>query len=144
MRRFAILALFLAACEKKEDPKPVKPAGPDRVRVRHILVSFAGSGTEATRTMTEAEAKAKALLERLNKGDDFERVMQRESDDRGGGVYWMVNEGVTPGAQDEMPRERMVKGFGDAAFSMEVNEIRLVPYDAKSSPYGWHIVQRLE
>lgn len=43
-----------------------------------------------------------------------------------------------------MGRDGMVPAFGDVAFSLEVGEVGLAPYDAKSSPFGWHIIKRLE
>jgi parvulin-like peptidyl-prolyl isomerase len=145
MRRLAILAVLLAACEKKEEDKPKKAEGPDRVKVRHILVSFQGAErSKSTLSFSEAEAKAKRLLERAKNGDDFERMMKKESEDPGPGVYWLVNTGIDPDNPQENPRENMVKGFGDAAFAMQVNEVRLVAYDPTTSPFGWHILQRME
>ena len=43
-----------------------------------------------------------------------------------------------------LPRGRMVKSFGDVAFSLEVGEVGLAEHDATTSPFGWHVIKRLE
>lgn len=150
MRRLAMFAVLLAACDKKEEDKPKKASGPEKVKVRHILVSWSGAGTGSTLSFEEAKAKAENLYDRVKKGDDFARIMARESEDNkspGAGTYWLVNDGIEPENNSEHPRSGprgMVKAFGDAAFSMNVGDIVLVPYDPKDSPFGWHIIHRME
>ena len=39
---------------------------------------------------------------------------------------------------------RMVRDFHRACFSMDVGEIRLVPYDDEGSPLGFHVIERLK
>ena len=41
-------------------------------------------------------------------------------------------------------RDGMVPGFGDVAFSLEVGECGVAPHDPVASPYGWHVIKRLE
>ena len=43
-----------------------------------------------------------------------------------------------------MARSGMVPGFGDTAFSLEVGEVGMTDHHAQASPYGWHIIKRLE
>lgn len=43
-----------------------------------------------------------------------------------------------------MPRAQMVPGFGDTAFGLEVGAVGLLPYDEQSSPFGWHVIKRIE
>jgi parvulin-like peptidyl-prolyl isomerase len=38
----------------------------------------------------------------------------------------------------------MVPAFGDAGFPLKVGEIGMADFDPQKSPYGWHIVKRLE
>ena len=38
----------------------------------------------------------------------------------------------------------MVAAFGDVAFELEVGEVGLAKYHAGNSPYGWHVILRLE
>jgi parvulin-like peptidyl-prolyl isomerase len=37
----------------------------------------------------------------------------------------------------------MVPAFGDVAFNLRKDRLRLAPYDPRKSPYGWHILKRL-
>jgi parvulin-like peptidyl-prolyl isomerase len=115
---------------------------PERVTVQHILLSFQGTRTAATRTQAQAEKLATETFNRARNGTDFDMLMKALSDDPAGGTYTMCNTGVTPGP-GEFGRERMVPAFGDLSFKLQVGEIGLAPYDAKSSPFGWHILKRL-
>ena len=133
-------------------PKPAAPeapkaasAGPEHVVVQHILIGFAGSvpGKNITRTTEEARKLAEELLARARKGEDFDALVKQYTDDAAPGIYGMANTGVRPGTA-ETPRTGMVKGFGDASFSLAVGEVGMAPYDPKASPYGWHVIKRLK
>jgi parvulin-like peptidyl-prolyl isomerase len=41
-------------------------------------------------------------------------------------------------------RSQVVAKFGDLAFRLEVGEVGLASYHAALSPYGWHVIKRLE
>lgn len=41
-------------------------------------------------------------------------------------------------------REQVAPLFGEMAFSLDVDEIALVPFDARRSPFGWNIMKRLQ
>lgn len=41
-------------------------------------------------------------------------------------------------------REQMVPGFADVAFGLAPGEVGIAPHDAQRSPYGWHVIKRLE
>ena len=43
-----------------------------------------------------------------------------------------------------MSREEMVPGFGEVGFNLAVGEIGLLEYDAVKSPFGWHIIKRIQ
>lgn len=118
---------------------------PERVKVQHILVSWSGvKQLNSKLSREEAEKKANDLLEKIRKGGDFTEIMKAESEDPGPGIYAMVNTGVEPKSEDEYPRAKMVRGFGDASFKLKVGQVTIVPFDEKTSPYGWHIIKRLE
>ena len=117
---------------------------PERITLQHILISFAGTQTEATRAKAEAETLAKQVLERLQKGEDFGAVMKQLSDDPGPGVYSLANRGVRQQSKDEYPRDGMVPAFGDVGFALEVSAVGLAPFHADASPFGWHIIKRLK
>ena len=70
---------------------------PEKVTVQHCLISFAGRGTQATRSQEEAESLAADILSRANAGEDFEKLVREYSDDPprepNPGVYAMTNKG---------------------------------------------------
>jgi peptidyl-prolyl cis-trans isomerase B (cyclophilin B) len=72
---------------------------PEQIRIQHILISFAGTRTTATRTQEEAEALAAEILKRAKAGEDFDSLVIEFTDDPGGkdtspkGKYAMLNTG---------------------------------------------------
>jgi peptidyl-prolyl cis-trans isomerase D len=102
---------------------------PERVHVRHILVSTMNKPKEE---VPKLEAKAADLLKQIKSGGDFAELAKKNSDDpgsapKGGDLDWVV-------------RGQMVKPFEDATFSLKPKETsNLVKTD-----YGYHIVQVLE
>jgi parvulin-like peptidyl-prolyl isomerase len=38
----------------------------------------------------------------------------------------------------------MVAGFGDTSFSLAVGGMGMCAYDNARSPFGWHIIKRIE
>lgn len=150
-----LLALALAGCGEAA-PEGVEPTEalavePDRVTVDHILVAARNDmGKDTTRTRTEAEALAREILAKLEAGADFAELKQQHSDDGNpgqprGGPYTLLNHGV-PGADGAkvLPRSGMVKGFGDVSFGLKVGALGLLPMDPARSPYGFHIIKRIE
>jgi hypothetical protein len=161
MKALGILAiLVLAACKSQPQPQPQAQPQPepkkqeepkvrkeaDRITVQHILIGYQGSvpGKPITRSKEEAEKLAQSLLERARKGEDFAKMTREFSDDSPEGIYSMSNLGIQPKHGEEFPRNRMVKGFGDAAFALEVGQVGIATYDPQASPYGWHIIKRLK
>ena len=119
---------------------------PERVEVRHVLISHAGADLPG---VTRSKEKAAEMAERVYRaaldGRDFDELMRLYSDDGGGGsTYKLTNWGVARLDPSEMERGRMVREFHRAAFRLEVNEIALVPFDESGSPLGWHIIQRIK
>jgi hypothetical protein len=122
------------------------PAAPaDHIRLQHILIAYAGKvpGKNVTRTQEEARALANQILERAKKGENFDELVRTNTDDRAPGIYALSNTGVAPGP-GEFSRERMVPAFGDVGFSLAPGEIGMAEYDPAKSPYGWHIIKRIE
>jgi foldase protein PrsA len=150
MKRFfgiipLIVLILFASCQKEAADVIVKEA--DRVTVQHILISFKGSIPKetVTRTQEEAEKLAHEIFERAKKGEDFDALVKEFTDDQHPGVYKMSNFDVEPQTdQEEYPRNRMVKSFGDVSFKLQVNGIGLAEYDPDNSKYGWHIIKRLQ
>jgi parvulin-like peptidyl-prolyl isomerase len=152
MTRTALLLgaiLASAGCDGASAPPPTPPAPvpaaePERITVQHILISFAGTRTKATRTRGEAEKLAGEVMERVKKGEDFDALMKQLSDDTGPGIYPMCNDGQTPYVPGETPRRRMVPAFGNVGFKLGVGEVGMAAHDPVASPFGWHIIKRLK
>jgi len=148
MRRLAGLGLALLAagfgtwgCGQAGGNAPE----PQRVVVQHLLVSFTGRlpGKVVTRSQAEAETLARDLLERARRGEDFDGLVKQHTDDRHPGVYTLVNQGRSSAA-GEYGREQMVARFGDLSFRLKVGEVGLCEFDSSRSPYGYHIIKRIE
>ena len=115
------------------------------VRLQHVLVGFKGTvpGRNVTRSQEQARALAAQILERARKGEDFGALVRKYTDDQAPGIYPLANRGTTPGP-GEFSREGMIRAFGDVGFSLAVGEIGMAEYDPRTSPYGWHIIKRIE
>lgn len=132
-----------AATEQAGAPAEALPAG--HIEVQHVLVGFQGSvpGKDIKRTQAEAKKLAYEILDRAKGGEDFDQLVQQYTDDQFPGVYRLADEGVEVEQGVEYPRGGMVKGFGDAAFSLQLGEVGIADYDPQASKYGWHIIKRL-
>jgi parvulin-like peptidyl-prolyl cis-trans isomerase-like protein len=160
----ALLGFFAANGCQTSTPPPAGPASPaaeaanpapsptaaaaapaGHIKLQHILISFAGKiqGKNITRSQEEARALANQVLERAKKGEDFDELVRTYTDDRAPGIYSLSNSGVSP-AEGEFSRDRMVPAFGNVGFSLAPGEIGMAEYDPRTSPYGWHIIKRLE
>ena len=131
---------IVSGCKSKS-----QVASADRVEIQHILIGFDGSlpGKVVKRTQSEAEVLAATVFERAKKGEAFDALVKEFSDDQVPGIYGMSNKGISPEGA-EFPREQMVPGFGDIAFSLNKGDIGIANFDAKASPFGWHIIKRLK
>jgi parvulin-like peptidyl-prolyl isomerase len=140
----------MAAAKGKEaampGAMPVKPeVMPQHVQVQHILIGFSGSvpGKDIRRSKEEARKLAYEILERARKGEDFGALVRQYTDDSPPGIYGMSGVGVPPGP-NEMPRDRMVPAFGNVGFSISPGNIGIADFDPQASPYGWHVIKRLQ
>lgn len=150
-----IVSGFFVACEEpgesitepEETAKESRQeASPKKVKVQHILIAFEGSlpGKNVKRSQQEAKKLAEDLLQKANEGEQsFQELVKAYSDDQDPGIYELSNLGLQPN-EGEFARSDMVQGFGDLAFSLETDEIGLVEYSEERSPFGYHILKRLE
>jgi hypothetical protein len=132
----------------RPDPVSVRTPADTRVEpahvvVRVVLVSFSDCGRRGvTRTRADAEKLARKVLARAQAGADFAELVRMNSDDRhGGGVLAVANWDIPPRA-DEVEREKLARGVGRTAFSLEPGQVGLVEYDAYESPEGFVVVRR--
>jgi foldase protein PrsA len=128
-------------------PLPAESKGdePDVVVVQHILIGFKKSvpNKKLDRSKKEAQALALELLERAREGEDFDALVKEYTNDRHPGIYKLTNKGA-PLMSGARSREDMAPNFGRIAFSLEVGSIGLAKYHPGNSPYGWHVIKRLE
>ena len=102
---------------------------PERVRVRHILLTWKPLGTQDDRAAIHKQMEP--ILERARNGEDFAELATRLSDD-----YATKNSGGDTGL---FPRGTMVPAFEDVAFALKPGEIS----DPVETVFGVHIL-RLE
>src|SRR5262245_52541980 len=109
----------------KAGTMPVKPdVLPQHVQVQHILIGFAGSvpGKPITRSKEEAKKLAYEILDRARKGEDFNELVRKYTDDSPPGIYGMAGNGVASGP-GEYARSGMVAAFGNVGFSISPGNI---------------------
>ncbi|MCS7014354.1 MAG: peptidylprolyl isomerase, partial [Chloroherpetonaceae bacterium] len=104
----------------------VKTDGEEMVRASHILIKPNGNTKADT---AKAIAEAKALMARLKKGEDFEKLAREKSADpgsaaRGGDLNWFG-------------RGRMVKPFEEACYKAKVGEL----VGPVQTQFGIHIIK---
>jgi len=152
-----VAALVAFGCGKEKAKQEEAPAaettaqeqakGPDYISVQHILIGFQGSlpGKPVSRTKEEAEQLANEIFAKAKAGEDFDALVKEYTDDAYPGIYKMANFGV-PADRANMvyPREGMVPAFGNVGFPLAVGEIGMAAYNPQESPYGWHIIKRVE
>ncbi len=120
---------------------------PDRIVVQHVLISFTGKlpGKNITRTEAEAKTLAYQILERAKGGEDFDELVRANTDDAFPGRYGMANRGVTPAPGGaEYARDGMVPAFGNVGFTLAVGEVGIADFSAQASPYGYHVIKRVQ
>ncbi|MEM7456905.1 MAG: peptidylprolyl isomerase [Planctomycetota bacterium] len=125
---------------------------PGAITIQHILIGFAGSvpGKSITRSPEEALKLVDEIKQKLADGADFDELVREHTDDSHPGIYKMVNHGEQGSRAGGDPsqwifkRNEMVAGFGDVGFTLEVDGVGVAEYDAESSPFGYHIIKRIE
>ena len=125
--------------------RPETAAEPNRIVVQHLLISFQGKlpGKNIVRSQAQARELAEQLLARARGGEDFGALVKQYTDDQAPGLYTMVGSGQSPAA-GEYSRDQMVPGFADTSFRLAVGEIGLCRYDGVRSPFGFHLIKRIE
>ena len=118
---------------------------PDHIKVQHILIGAKGTvpGKSITRSLEEAKTLAYQLADRARKGEEFGALVSQYTDDAAPGIYGMSNRGV-PAGQGEYGRDTMVPAFGNVGFPLALGAIGVADFDPSTSPYGYHVIKRVE
>jgi len=124
-------------------PSPAKE--PDRITVDHILIGVKSpSFPDGKRDAAAAKKFAYELLTQVSAGGDWAAAKRANSEDPPpGGPYSMANRGVRPAGRGEYPRDGMVPAFGDVGFALAVGAIGMADFDARTSPFGYHLIRRV-
>jgi FKBP-type peptidyl-prolyl cis-trans isomerase (trigger factor) len=108
---------------------------PRLITARHILIQYMGARSvepSVLRTREQARAVAEEVLQRVRAGDDFARLAVEYSDEPGAGPRG--------GALGRFGKGKFVPEFDAAAFNLKPGEISGIV----ETPFGFHIIQRLE
>jgi membrane-associated protease RseP (regulator of RpoE activity) len=128
-----------------------KKPEPEVVTVQHCLISFATAKSPtngAKRTEEEAKRLAEEIKQRVIAGEDFGAIIKENTDDVGSknkpvpGEYKVSNTG-RPSPPGGMNKDGAQPGFGYLCYALAVGEVQIVPYNAETSAYGFHVVRRL-
>jgi peptidyl-prolyl cis-trans isomerase C len=115
---------------KKVYEDAVKQMGEEKeVHARHILIRAAAGDDKASK---EAEDKIKAIIVRLNKGEDFAKVANETTEDPSGKA--------NGGDLGFFSKEQMVPEFSDTAFGLEKGKIS----GPVKTQFGWHVIKTEE
>ncbi len=102
---------------------------PERIHVRHILVSTQGKSDAEKKAL---KAKADDILKQLKNGADFAELAKKDSDDKGSGEKG--------GDLDWIVKGQMDPQFEAAAFALKPKELSPVV----TTTFGYHIIQVLD
>ncbi|MGH6725766.1 MAG: peptidylprolyl isomerase [Pseudolabrys sp.] len=105
----------------------VKQMGQEtEVHARHILIRAAPGDEKASK---EAEDKIKAVIVRLKKGEDFEKVAKEVTEDPSGKA--------NGGDLGYFSKDQMVPEFSAVAFKLEKGQIS----EPVHTQFGWHVLK---
>ncbi|HTS41662.1 MAG TPA: peptidylprolyl isomerase [Xanthobacteraceae bacterium] len=99
----------------------------EEVRARHILIRVVDPNDE--KASKEAENKIKALIERINKGEDFATLANEYTEDPSGKQ--------NGGDLDYFTKDQMVPEFSNVAFALDKGQIS-APIKTQ---FGWHVLK---
>jgi len=119
-------ALTNEAMHKVYDDAIKQMPAEEEVHARHILVRAAPGDDKASK---EAEDQIKAVIARLNKGEDFGKVASEVTEDPSGKA--------NGGDLGFFTKEAMVPEFADVAFSLDKGKISA----PVKTQFGWHVIK---
>ena len=96
------------------------------VHARHILIRAAPGDEKASK---EAEDKIKAIIVRLKKGEDFEKLAKEVTEDPSGKA--------NGGDLGYFTKDQMVPEFSETAFKLEKGQIS----EPVKTQFGWHVIK---
>jgi peptidyl-prolyl cis-trans isomerase C len=119
-------ALTDAAMHKVYDEAIKQTSDEQEVHARHILIRAAAGDEKASKA---AEDKIKAIIVRLKKGEDFEKLAKELTEDPSGKA--------NGGDLGYFGKGQMVAPFSDTAFKLEKGQIS----EPVKTDFGWHVIK---
>lgn len=119
-------ALTDATMHKVYDDAVKQMGDEQEVHARHILVRAAAGDDKASKA---AEDKIKAVIARLNKGEDFAKVAGEVTEDPSGKA--------NGGDLGYFTKDQMVPEFSDTAFKLAKGQIS----GPVKTQFGWHVIK---
>ncbi len=119
-------AMTDAAMHKVYDDAVKTMSNEQEVHARHILIRAPAGDDKASK---EAEDKIKAIIVRLNKGEDFAKVASEATEDPSGKA--------NGGDLGYFTKEQMVPEFADVAFKLDKGQISAPVH----TQFGWHVIK---
>ncbi len=98
----------------------------EEVHARHILIRADAGDEKASKA---AEEKIKAVIARLNKGEDFAKVADEVTEDPSGKT--------NGGDLGYFTKDQMVPNFADIAFKLDKGQIS----GPVKTQFGWHVIK---
>jgi hypothetical protein len=114
------------------------------VRVQHVLIGrYAPGRSNELKPLDamQAERLAAEVFAKAVAGDEFDALVRSHTYDSHPGIFTMSK---ADGVPDALAREGMVAGFWMTAWRLQPGEVGIALYDRYESPYGYHIIKRLE
>jgi peptidyl-prolyl cis-trans isomerase C len=119
-------AMTDAAMHKVYDDAVKTMSDEQEVHARHILIRAPAGDEKASKA---AEEKIKAIIARLNKGEDFAKVASETTEDPSGKA--------NGGDLGYFTKEQMVPEFADVAFKLDKGQIS----GPVHTQFGWHVIK---
>jgi peptidyl-prolyl cis-trans isomerase C len=119
-------ALTDDAMRKVYDDAVKQMGNEEEVHARHILIRAAPGDDKASK---EAEDKIKAIIVRLNKGEDFAKVAGEVTEDPSGKA--------NGGDLGYFTKDQMVPEFSEVAFKLDKGKIS----GPVKTQFGWHVIK---
>ncbi len=120
--------------EKSDDPVPETDETPGHYGLMNKGVRDRAEERKTFMAQNEFRKTIEALQLEVRAG----KLTQAEYQKQGTALQSAMMDG------QYMPRTGLVPAFGDVGFTLKVGEVGLATFDAEKSPFGFHIIKRLE
>lgn len=140
----ALAGADFGAMVREHSDDPSDPADPQPGRYRVLNHGVADDGGFA-RLMDELNARAEAKHGELERRLAAQALTVEQAEaEMEAAIEALRAEAERARALRAYPRGSLVPAFGDVGFALAPGEIGLAEHDEQRSPFGWHLIKRLE